>query len=170
MTDRHYTEPVDEISGTVESASPGGITLKEYPGRRFQFSSVSDQCGRHVGAHSGREERYDQVSPSCRAHNTSRARAGSSLPLTGSSPAMTGCFTNHALCLELSVLPETQHLARLRRKLPAAAHMLTASQDFSFINHALASSLCPTLSIGPLQPDRVVRHGVTIDDVGSCGH
>jgi hypothetical protein len=41
MTDRHYTEPADEISGTVESASPGGITLKEYPGRRFQFSSVS---------------------------------------------------------------------------------------------------------------------------------
>jgi hypothetical protein len=41
MTDRHYTEPVDEISGTVESASAGGITLKEYPGRRFQFSSVS---------------------------------------------------------------------------------------------------------------------------------
>ena len=41
MTYRHYTEPVDEISGTVESASPGGITLKEYPGRRFQFSSVS---------------------------------------------------------------------------------------------------------------------------------
>jgi hypothetical protein len=28
MTDRHYTEPVDEISGTVESASPRGITLK----------------------------------------------------------------------------------------------------------------------------------------------
>ena len=41
MTDRHYTEPVDEISGTVESASAGGITLKEYPGRRIQFSSVS---------------------------------------------------------------------------------------------------------------------------------
>jgi hypothetical protein len=41
MTDRHYTEPVDEIAGTVESASAGGITLKEYPGRRFQFSSVS---------------------------------------------------------------------------------------------------------------------------------
>ena len=28
MTDRHYTEPVEEISGTVESASPGGITRK----------------------------------------------------------------------------------------------------------------------------------------------
>ena len=28
MTDRHFTAPVDEISGTVESASAGGITLK----------------------------------------------------------------------------------------------------------------------------------------------
>jgi hypothetical protein len=34
MTDRHFTAPVDEIS-------PTGITLKEFPGRRFQFSSVS---------------------------------------------------------------------------------------------------------------------------------
>jgi len=41
MQDRHFTAPVDEISGTVESASPGGITLKEFPGRNFQFSSVS---------------------------------------------------------------------------------------------------------------------------------
>ena len=41
MNDRHFTEPVDEMSGTVDSTSPGGITLKEYPGRRFQFSSVS---------------------------------------------------------------------------------------------------------------------------------
>ena len=40
----------------------------------------------------------------------------------------------------LSVLPETQHLARPRQKLPASAHMRTASQDSSFINHALASS------------------------------
>ena len=31
MQDRHFTEPVDEISGTVEEASPGGVTLKEYP-------------------------------------------------------------------------------------------------------------------------------------------
>ena len=29
MTDRYYTEPVDEISGTLESASAGGITPKE---------------------------------------------------------------------------------------------------------------------------------------------
>ena len=41
MQDRHFTAPVDEISGTVESVSAGSITLKEYPGRRFQFSSVS---------------------------------------------------------------------------------------------------------------------------------
>ena len=41
MQDRHFTEPVDEISGTVEEASAGGITLKEYPGRLFQFSTVS---------------------------------------------------------------------------------------------------------------------------------
>jgi hypothetical protein len=41
MDDRHFTAPVDEISGTVDSASGGGITLKEYPGSHFQFSSVS---------------------------------------------------------------------------------------------------------------------------------
>jgi hypothetical protein len=41
MNDRHFTEPVDEISGTVDEVSAGGITLNEYPGRRFQFSSVS---------------------------------------------------------------------------------------------------------------------------------
>ena len=41
MQDRHFTAPADEISGTVETASAGGITLKEYPGRAFQFFSVS---------------------------------------------------------------------------------------------------------------------------------
>jgi hypothetical protein len=41
MNDRHFTEPVDEISGTVDEVSAGGITLNEFPGRRFQFSSVS---------------------------------------------------------------------------------------------------------------------------------
>jgi hypothetical protein len=41
MNDRHFTAPVDEISGTVDEVSAGGITLNEYPGRRFQFSSVS---------------------------------------------------------------------------------------------------------------------------------
>jgi hypothetical protein len=40
MGDRHFTAPVDEIAGTVDSVSPGGVTLKEFPGRRFQFSSV----------------------------------------------------------------------------------------------------------------------------------
>ena len=41
MNDRHFTAPVDEISGTVDEVSPGGITLNKFPGRRFQFSSVS---------------------------------------------------------------------------------------------------------------------------------
>jgi len=41
MNDRHFTEPVDEISGTVDEVSAGAITLNEFPGRRFQFSSVS---------------------------------------------------------------------------------------------------------------------------------
>ena len=41
MQDRHFTEPVDEISGTVDEVSAGGVTLNEYPGRLFQFSSVS---------------------------------------------------------------------------------------------------------------------------------
>jgi hypothetical protein len=40
MKDRHFTAPVDEISGTLADVSPGGVTLNEYPGRRFQFSSV----------------------------------------------------------------------------------------------------------------------------------
>jgi len=100
MTDRHYTEPVDEISGTVESASPGGITLKEYPGRRFQFSSVStsaaDMSARILG------EKNDMTR--CRrpaGHTTPRAPA---------------------------------------QEVPASAHMRTASQDLSFINHALAGS------------------------------
>ena len=70
MTDRHYTEPVDEISGTVESVSPGGITLRP------------------------------------------------------------GVF----------VLPNTQNLARTRKKPAAFAHLLTVSRDSSFINQAPACS------------------------------
>jgi hypothetical protein len=71
MQDRHFTEPVDEISGTVEQASPGGVTLKEYPGRLFQFSSVStsaaDMSARILGEN-------NQVFPSCRT-KIPRARA-----------------------------------------------------------------------------------------------
>jgi hypothetical protein len=70
MSDRHFTAPVDEISGTVEEVSPGGITLKEYPGRRFQFSSVStsaaDMSARILGEH--------QVSSSWQTQKTSRTR------------------------------------------------------------------------------------------------
>ena len=55
MTDRHFTAPVDEISGTVDEVSPHGMTLKEFPGRIFQFSSVStsaaDMSARILGEH-----------------------------------------------------------------------------------------------------------------------
>jgi hypothetical protein len=55
MNDRHFTAPVDEISGTVDEVSPGGVTLNEYPGRRFQFSSVgmsaADMSARILGEH-----------------------------------------------------------------------------------------------------------------------
>lgn len=53
MAHRHFTEPVDEIDGTVDSVSPGGLTLKEFPGRKFQFSSVgmsaADMTARIIG-------------------------------------------------------------------------------------------------------------------------
>jgi hypothetical protein len=53
MDDRRFTAGVEEISGTVDEATPGGITLKEYPGRRFQFSSVglsaADMSARILG-------------------------------------------------------------------------------------------------------------------------
>jgi hypothetical protein len=85
MTDRDYTEPVDEISGTVESASPGGITLKEFPGRTFQFSSVStsaaDMSARILG------EKNDMTRCRRPAGNTTpRARARSFQPLRIAAP------------------------------------------------------------------------------------
>ena len=71
MSDRHFTAPVDEISGTVDEVSPSGITLKEFPGRRFQFSSVStsaaDMSARILGEN-------NQVSPSRRTQKPSHAR------------------------------------------------------------------------------------------------
>ena len=75
-TDRHFTAPVEEISGTVEEVTPGGVTLKQFPGRRFQFSSVStsaaDMSARILGEH--------QVFPSCRTPKPSRGRDRPSLP------------------------------------------------------------------------------------------
>jgi hypothetical protein len=53
MENRRFTAPVEEVEGTVESVSPAGITLKEFPGRRFQFSSVgmsaADMSARILG-------------------------------------------------------------------------------------------------------------------------
>lgn len=37
---RHFNAPVDEVEGTVRSASAAGVELDEYPGRVFHFSPV----------------------------------------------------------------------------------------------------------------------------------
>jgi hypothetical protein len=75
MNDRHFTEPVDEISGTVDEVSAGGITLNEYPGRRFQFSSVStsaaDMSARILGEKNDMTRSFHPSGPK----NISRARA-----------------------------------------------------------------------------------------------
>ncbi|HEY3704685.1 MAG TPA: hypothetical protein VGL22_06455 [Terracidiphilus sp.] len=62
MDDRRFTAPVEEISGTVESAGAWGVSLKEYPGRTFKFSTVglsaADMAARLLG------EQNDLVFPS----------------------------------------------------------------------------------------------------------
>jgi len=40
MDQRRFTAEVDEVEGTVDAIGMGGFSLKEYPGRHFQFSSV----------------------------------------------------------------------------------------------------------------------------------
>ena len=79
MDRRRFTAPVDEIEGTVDKATPEGITLKEYPGRVFRLSSVgtsaADLSARVLG------ENYNQVFPSCRpAKNLARPRGSDGLP------------------------------------------------------------------------------------------
>jgi hypothetical protein len=95
MTDRHYTASVDGISGTVESASVGGIILKEYPGRRFQFSSVStsaaDMPARILGV---KNDMARSLRPA--GHTKTLARPRRKLRLRSPS-ARTGRFINHAL-------------------------------------------------------------------------
>jgi hypothetical protein len=113
MNDRHFTNPVEEIAGTVDEVSPGGITLKEFPGRRFQFSSVStsaaDMSARILGE--------NQVSPSLRTQRTSRARqakAPSNHPCLAFLLALS--FSTVECKLDgLSILPETKTLARARQ-------------------------------------------------------
>jgi hypothetical protein len=55
MDNRRFTAPTDEIEGTVETATPGGITLKEHPGQVLQFSSVgmsaADMSASILGEH-----------------------------------------------------------------------------------------------------------------------
>ena len=74
MNDRHFTAPVDEISGTVESASAGGITLNEYPGRRFQFSSVGTGAADMSAAALGENNQMTRALPPA-PHKNPRAPA-----------------------------------------------------------------------------------------------
>jgi hypothetical protein len=39
-SERRFTEDTETVSGTIQSASPQGIQLEEYPGRTFTFSSL----------------------------------------------------------------------------------------------------------------------------------
>jgi hypothetical protein len=87
MDDRRFTAPVEEISGTVDEASSGGITLKEYSGRRFQFSSVgltaADMSARILGENN---EMTRCLHPS--AHKNTRAHATAARPCTHAAPRM----------------------------------------------------------------------------------
>ena len=55
MDHRRFTEPVDEIEGTVAAVGADGFTVKEYPGRHFQFSSIgtsaADMSASIIGEH-----------------------------------------------------------------------------------------------------------------------
>jgi hypothetical protein len=49
VAQKHFNAPVDEISGTVDEVSTGGVTLNEYPGRTFRFSSVGGSMADLLG-------------------------------------------------------------------------------------------------------------------------
>jgi hypothetical protein len=57
VAQKHFNAPVDEISGTVDEVSPGGITLNEYLGRTFRFSSVSSSMADLTAEMLGRSNR-----------------------------------------------------------------------------------------------------------------
>jgi hypothetical protein len=52
MDNRRFTEPVDEIEGTVETATPGGVTLKEHQvSPSYQLKNVSRGAGQAGHTH-----------------------------------------------------------------------------------------------------------------------
>jgi hypothetical protein len=50
VAQKHFNAPVDQIEGTVKSASARGIELAEYPGRIFHFSSVGSSMADLTGS------------------------------------------------------------------------------------------------------------------------
>lgn len=51
---KHFNAPIETLEGTVEHADAHGVTLKEYPGRVFHFSSVSSSMADLVAEELGR--------------------------------------------------------------------------------------------------------------------
>jgi CheY-like chemotaxis protein len=94
MQDRHFTTPVDEIFGTVDEVSAGGITLNEYPGRLFQFSTVStsaaDMSARILGENNNMTRSFHPAAakrPRARTLDRSCANA-STHPRSGPRPVL----------------------------------------------------------------------------------
>lgn len=79
MNYRHVTQPVDEISGTVDEVSAGGITLNEFPGRRFQFSSVSTSAADVSARILSEKNDITRVPRPSNPQKPSHARAGNPL-------------------------------------------------------------------------------------------
>lgn len=73
MTERRFTAPVEEISGTVEAINSKGLSLREYPGRFFEYSSVGTSAADISAAILGRENKLTKFQL---AEKTRDARAG----------------------------------------------------------------------------------------------
>ena len=69
----HFNAPVDTIKGTVVHADAQGVTLREYPGRVFHFSSVSSSMADLVAE---QPDESIRPGPSPPGHNIFPLRAG----------------------------------------------------------------------------------------------
>ena len=113
MQDRHFTAPVEEISGTVDEVSPGGITLNEYPGRQFQFSSVStsaaDMSARILGENNNMTRSLRSAEP-----KRPRARARPKQAHHDRASPLSGIASNLRSELEWSFRPSATKTSRAR--------------------------------------------------------
>ena len=122
MDNRRFTEPVDEIEGTIETATPGGVTLKEH-----------------------------QVSPSSQPKNVSRGRGRSrthSPPAPPEDPEPSVAspfihplsgprFNSHGLLLRPCIAPGLA--GALRPLLWLRLSLRAACRIYSFVNPEIAT-------------------------------